>query len=102
MKTVVGLIVFLAQSVGFAQSDPTVAIAGGRLRGAMLAQGGATFKGVPYAEPPIGDLRWREPMPIRPWAGVRDAREFGAMCAQRPSAFVPAAVTSEDCLFLNV
>ncbi len=103
MKTVVALIVFVAQSVGFAQSDPTVAIAGGRLRGAMLDQGGATFKGVPYVEPPIGDLRWREPMPIRPWAGVRDAREFGAMCAQRPSAIAPASVTrSEDCLFLNV
>lgn len=91
----------LAPSVSLAQ-EPTVAVTGGQIRGARLAQGGAVFKGIPYAQPPVGDLRWREPMPVRPWQGVRDTKEFGAMCAQRP-AFVPATVTSsEDCLFLNV
>src|SRR5215471_7966207 len=59
------------------------------------------FLGVPYAAPPVGDLRWRPPQPHARWAGVRDATSFGAHCAQGPSAFGVASA-SEDCLFLNV
>lgn len=105
MKTVVAvLIVVVAHSTSVAQSNPTVTITGGQIRGALLDQGGAVFKGIPYAQPPVGDLRWREPMPVKPWTGVRDATEFGAICAQKPSVIFPKAgeISKEDCLFLNV
>ncbi|MEX3956291.1 carboxylesterase/lipase family protein [Trinickia sp. EG282A] len=62
------------------------------------------FRGIPYAAPPIGELRWREPQPVARWAGVRDAREFGPRCMQS-SPFRPvfrSKVMSEDCLYLNV
>ncbi|MGD0092077.1 MAG: carboxylesterase family protein [Planctomycetota bacterium] len=72
------------------------------------------FKGIPYAAPPLGNLRWREPQPPAKWEGVRKADKFGAQCAQphgaspilpycltKPRESEPAAY-SEDCLFLNV
>jgi para-nitrobenzyl esterase len=63
------------------------------------------FLGVPYAEPPVGNLRWRRPMPAAPWTDVRAATMFGAACPQPPRGAVgDLRVTerSEDCLFLNV
>lgn len=61
------------------------------------------YKGIPYAAPPVGTLRWREPQPVAHWDGVRSAEEFGAMCMQpAPRAGGGAAKMSEDCLFLNV
>ena len=70
----------------------------------MLDKGGAVFKGIPYAQPPVGDLRWREPMPVKPWIGLRDATRFGAICTQIPiRGMVPdGAEIDEDCLSLNV
>jgi para-nitrobenzyl esterase len=62
------------------------------------------FRGVPYAMPPVGDLRWREPRPPAPWAGVREADHFSPVCPQQ-GASVPGAAqepTSEDCLYLNI
>jgi para-nitrobenzyl esterase len=59
------------------------------------------FRGVPYAAPPVGSLRWRPPQPAAHWSGVRDATEFGSPCAQNSSAFGTES-TSEDCLYLNV
>ena len=87
-----------------AQSDPTVRVSGGMIRGLLTDGGGAAFKGIPNAQPPIGDLRWREPIPARGWTGTRDATEFGAICPQNVSATIPnaAAIAKEDCLFLNV
>lgn len=87
-----------------ADSRPTVNITSGRIRGVILSKGGAVFKGIPYAQPPVGDLRWREPMPVKPWTGVRDATAFGAPCAQRPMPFFPGLgeQSSEDCLYLNI
>jgi para-nitrobenzyl esterase len=86
-----------------AQSEPIVNVTGGQVRGAALA-GGAVFKGIPFAAPPTGERRWREPMPVLPWPGVRDGTAFGAICAQMPTPVVGAAIktASEDCLFLNV
>jgi para-nitrobenzyl esterase len=55
------------------------------------------FKGLPFAAPPIGDLRWRAPAPVVPWQGVRDASKAGPACPQ-----AGRAEQSEDCLFLNV
>lgn len=67
------------------------------------------FLGIPYAQPPVGQLRFKAPQPVNLWTGVRDAKQFGAVCAQDfnilaslPIPFVPPAHSSEDCLFLNV
>jgi para-nitrobenzyl esterase len=65
------------------------------------------FKGIPYAQPPVGPLRWRPPQPARPWSGERPAADFGHSCIQTSSspnvsADSAAAVASEDCLTLNV
>jgi len=65
-----------------------------------------SFKGIPFAQPPVGELRWREPQPVRNWTGVRNADEFGAACMQRVSPmsdyWIRAKGMSEDCLYLNV
>ena len=86
-----------------AQSDPVVAVTGGQVRGKALG-GGAVFKGVPFAAPPVGDLRWREPMPVQPWTGVRDAANYSAPCSQVAGGWNDkiAAISKEDCLHLNV
>lgn len=64
------------------------------------------YRGIPYAAPPIGDLRWRPPAPVQPWDGTREAKEFSAACPQPasadPSSGDTPANTSEDCLYLNV
>ena len=60
------------------------------------------FKGIPYAAPPVGELRWRAPQPAPAWTGVRRAYEFGRACPQGPSKDIPLADMSEDCLTLNV
>jgi para-nitrobenzyl esterase len=84
-----------------------VTLAQGRVAGHVDAHGVKSFKGLPYAEPAVGDRRWRAPEAPRTWRGVRDATEFGASCHEppwpadsiygdRPPKF------SEDCLFLNV
>jgi para-nitrobenzyl esterase len=97
------LLVCAAAAASRAQSDPLVTVTGGQIRGTTLA-GGAAFKGIPFAAPPTGERRWREPMPVQPWSGVRDATRFGAICPQAPSPIVGEAIktASEDCLFLNV
>lgn len=103
MRAMWGCLVFSAVLAmnGAAPSDPTVAVTGGRIRGTLLERGGASFKGIPFAEAPAGNLRWREPRPVRPWSGVRDAREYGAPCAQNAGGHM-METSQEDCLFLNV
>ena len=98
------LIVLGAAPAVAADSGPIVSVTGGQVKGAMLDRGGAVFKGIPYADPPVGNLRWREPMPVKAWTGVRDATKFGAICSQIPMrGMVPATTAiSEDCLSLNV
>lgn len=103
----------MAISVGAAavsQSPPLVVkVDSGQLQG-VVADGVASFKGIPFAAPPVGDLRWRPPQPVTAWTGVRQASEFGADCMQGrfgpPPAAAPGApaprVPSEDCLYLNV
>jgi para-nitrobenzyl esterase len=81
-----------------------VAIESGRLRG-VTATGVTAFKGIPYAAPPVGQLRWRPPQPVAPWHGVRPAAEYGADCMQLPfpaDAAPLRTVPAEDCLYLNV
>jgi para-nitrobenzyl esterase len=64
-----------------------------------------SFKGIPYAAPPVGELRWRPPQPANPWAGVRPAANYGAICEQKYNSKdngVGPLPKSEDCLTLNV
>ena len=66
-----------------------------------------SFRGIPYAEPPVGPLRWRPPRPVAPWDGVRRADSFGPVAPQPPvgarSLYNPGREPqSEDCLYLNV
>ncbi len=88
-----------------ATPDPVVAVTGGKIQGRSLAApGGAAFKGIPFAAPPLGKLRWREPAAVVSWTGVRDANSFGASCVQQISGWnqQEAAGNKEDCLYLNV
>jgi para-nitrobenzyl esterase len=73
----------------------------GRLEGEEQA-GVTVFRGVPYAAPPVGELRFRAPAPPEPWSSVRDAREFGPTPPQLLSIMRDLAPQSEDCLHLNV
>ena len=65
-----------------------------------------SFKGIPFGQPPVGDLRWREPQPVKNWKGVRNADQFGPRCMQRTSPgadyWFRSNGMSEDCLYLNV
>jgi len=79
------------------QSDPTVVMTeSGSVRG-VAKDGVISWKGIPYAAPPIGKLRWRVPQAPIAWSGVRDTSQFGAACMQTDDV-----AKSEDCLFLNV
>jgi para-nitrobenzyl esterase len=82
-----------------AGSDPVLSISTGQLRGSPIEGSGAVFKNIPFAQPPVGELRWREPLPAKAWEGVRDATTFGPMCNQNDNKQLPH---SEDCLQLNV
>ena len=93
--------VCLVMTAHAADVDPVVTVSGGRIRGVLMAKGGAEFKGIPFAKAPVGGLRWREPLPALPWTGVRDATAFGAPCPQN-AANRPMDGSQEDCLFLNV
>ena len=63
-----------------------------------------SFKGIPFAAAPVGDLRWKEPQPVKNWTGARNADQFGAYCMQRAGGdyWHRGNGMSEDCLFLNV
>ena len=89
----------LAASVAQAAPD-TAKVAQGELHGAVAGQV-ASFKNIPFAAPPVGDLRWRPPQAPTAWTGVRDATAFGPMCMQM-RAVTPDVKQSEDCLTLNV
>jgi|SRR6266404_2374533 len=77
----------------------------GKLRGVLRPTGGAEFLGIPYAQPPVGDMRWHEPLPAQSWSGVREATTFGAPCAQPILGDWnrhDSETSKEDCLYLNV
>jgi para-nitrobenzyl esterase len=80
----------------------------GKLEG-TFEDGLYVFKGVPYAAPPVGELRWMPPQPVKPWSGVRQAQKFGTVAPQSLPTSGPLAALreeiepdSEDCLFLNI
>ncbi|MEW6129061.1 MAG: carboxylesterase/lipase family protein [Acidobacteriota bacterium] len=78
----------------------------GLISGSTL-EGVRIFKGIPYAAPPIGNLRWKPPQPALPWNGVRECTEYGPDCPQAPYAqtslyYAQPRRQSEDCLYLNI
>jgi para-nitrobenzyl esterase len=82
----------------------TVQVTGGALQG-VVRDGVASFKGIPFAAPPIGELRWKPPQPVKPWSGVRKADAFGPAPMQNRAASMLMggwSRVSEDCLYLNV
>jgi para-nitrobenzyl esterase len=85
-------------------SPPTVTLADGVLEGTNFgaAQNGVAFLGVPYAAPPVGELRWNPPLPPKKWIGTRQATTYGAVCPQLPAGWLPYIAGNEDCLFLNI
>jgi len=96
---------FIATScISFASSGPIVKIRTGAVEGKTDGKVKA-FLGIPYAAPPVGDLRWKPPQPAAKWSGVRQTSEFGHHCMQGtvygPPDF-PDSGPSEDCLVLNV
>lgn len=87
-------------------ASPTVATNEGFV-GGTIESGVAIFKGIPYAAPPVGELRWHEPQPAAAWDGVRKANAYGHACIQPTQTMAETGggdpgQTSEDCLFLNV
>ena len=90
--------------------DEPIRLDSGLVSGAATPDGAVrVFRGIPYAAPPVGKLRWQAPQPVAHWDGVRKADEFGAICMQPAfrganpaSAAANPPKMSEDCLFLNV
>lgn len=91
-----------AMLTGTAAASPglVVATTNGLVRG-VATETTHQFLGIPYAAPPVGELRWQPPQRAERWSGVRDASQFGSACAQ-PPALLNQASTAEDCLYLNV
>lgn len=91
-------------AVSSAREEPVIRTASGMVQG--VKEGDVDiFRGIPFAAPPVGDLRWRPPQAVTPWEGIRDAKEFGPTCAQAGWGAAPGTITqgsSEDCLYLNV
>ncbi|MFT3723688.1 MAG: carboxylesterase family protein [Hyphomonadaceae bacterium] len=107
MKRVLIALALLASGCvgGAAPSDPgVVAVETGRLK-ALEAKGVLAFKGIPYAAPPVGALRWKAPARAAKWEGIRDASAYGPICMQKmpnPDNGIGQYPASEDCLTLNV
>ena len=90
----------VAAAAAHSGGAPIVTIDGGAVRG-VAVPGGYAFRGLPYAAPPTGRLRWRAPQPPAEWHGVRDATVFAPSCPQPPGSFT-IGPQDEDCLYLNV
>jgi para-nitrobenzyl esterase len=86
-----------------AAADPVVSLRAGLLTGEAV-DGVDLYKGVPFAEPPVGELRWREPRPASRWSGVLEADSYAPACMQLGVSMPgePPHPVSEDCLYLNV
>jgi len=104
MRNVIAVAVVLAVAAPAFAAD-RVKTANGAVEGVKTESGVRAFLGIPFAAPPVGDLRWKPPQPVRNWTGSRSATQFGARCVQ-PSIFADMLFRSngmsEDCLYLNV
>ncbi len=102
-STAAALLASAVLTVANAASAPVVQTADGRIQGS-LRHGIDSFKGIPFAAPPIGRLRWRAPRPVKPWPGILLATHYRPACMQRgmyPRTAAPEPI-SEDCLYLNL
>ena len=102
------LLLILISTMGVTQvsdiTSPQVKTANGIVQG-TYSSGIRIFKGVPFAAPPVGNLRWREPQPVKSWSGVRKADKFGPRAMQLPlfsDMMFRSDGVSEDCLYLNI
>ena len=102
MRKTAIMVALLCGLAGSAQAAPVVT-ADGPVEG-VSKNGVSQFLGIPFAKPPVGDLRWRPPQPVEKWDGVRKADKFGPTCAQVTTLgpFAGPANSNEDCLYLNV
>jgi len=109
MTHFVAMLVLFAAGRAVAQQPAPVKIEGGLVQGTS-DDGVTVYKGIPFAAPPVGELRWRAPQPPAPWEGVLKADTFSANPMQEmrerfgpwTSEYQPQGVVSEDCLYLNV
>ena len=95
----------LALAIHVSAQTTQVTIANGVLEGITEANGVRSFKGIPFAQPPVGDLRWKAPQPVTNWSGIRKADQFGPRAMQLPvfgDMGFRSNGMSEDCLYLNV
>jgi para-nitrobenzyl esterase len=103
---VIAAVAVVLFGVGSLGAQVQVRTGAGLVAGTKSADGKVViFKGIPFAAPPVGDLRWKEPQPVAPWKGVRKATEFGSRCMQArifEDMVFRDAGPSEDCLYLNV
>ena len=97
---VIGLMAVCPGLFNTAAAQTLIATEQGFVRG-LETQSVDKFLGIPYAAPPVGDLRWKPPQPHASWSGVLNATKFGSHCAQT-ARFVGVSSSTEDCLFLNV
>ncbi len=107
MKRALPSIALVLLLPGGAFAADQVRIANGLIEATTPPKDGVrSFKGIPFAQPPVGDLRWREPQPVKDWTGVRSADQFGPRCMQRTGPMADywfrSNGMSEDCLYLNV
>jgi para-nitrobenzyl esterase len=100
MSLLVALLGLSVASLSTAADGPVVVTRAGAVRGS--AGYPEVYRGIPYAAPPVGRLRWHAPMPAKHWAGVRDGTRFGNDCMQAPWIVSSGVPFSEDCLTLNV
>ena len=84
-------------------AEPLVETKFGAVNGLELSSGIYSFRAIPYAEPPVGPLRWCPPQTPKPWEGIRNGKQFAAPCPQLKSVLnIGGTEQSEDCLYLNV
>ena len=101
----IGSVSILALPGTFAWAEPTASLVVRTTAGSVSSQisgGIVAFKGIPYAAPPIGRLRWRAPQPPAPWSGIRDASHFGDDCMQTPYVIPTGQKASENCLTISL
>ncbi len=77
-----------------AAPGPIATVSSGQLRGELTSDGVGVFKNIPFAQPPVGDLRWKEPVPPKAWTGVRDATAFGPCASRTATGGIPTAKTA--------
>lgn len=92
------LTTFMFATNAFSEIEVPVEITSGKISGTLLESGVQAFLGIPFAAPPVGDLRWKAPTPVIPWSGTRVMDRKGPDCMQGGGN----NLMSEDCLYLNV